>query len=169
MKNLKFLLTGIIIMVILSSCGAASAERKAIKKAQEQQVALNVEKSVKEKEIDILINKILPLNYPSRTTQQGYFLKIKGDILDCHLPYFGVARTATLGTEEQSIKIEKKKIVIAEDFSKKGEYLLFFKTYSGKDLWEITVQIYDNGKVNIGCSSNSKDYISYMGDLQNIW
>lgn len=110
MKNLKFLLTGIIIMVIISSCGAASAERKAIKKAQEQQVALNVEKLVKEKKIDI-----------------------------------------------------------AEDFSKKGEYLLFFKTYSGKDLWEITVQIYDNGKVNIGCSSNSKDYISYMGDLQNIW
>ena len=137
--------------LMLVSCGVTSTERKAARTAEARELALKIDTSVTNKDFTIVVDRILPMHYPSRSSQDGYTLSVKGNKVTCRLPYFGVSRTPLFGNEDLSIVFKDYETTIMQDFSKHGEYKFFFKA--------------NNGTAAIGVNCNSRDSISYQGNV----
>lgn len=60
----------------------------------------------------INVNRILPANGSSIHSNDGYFLKIKGDTISCYLPYFGKSRSPLIDPSNLRIEISNQKVKI---------------------------------------------------------
>lgn len=165
MRKITKLLTYFTVIVLVSSCGATAAEKKAEKKAAEALYAQKIDEAIKSMDFTIEITQIIPRSFPSKITQDGYTIEIKGNTVTTYLPYFGVSRSSIAPSDEQSINVKKQEVIYGRDFSKPGQYKLSFTAMSGKDKWEFVLQIFDNGSVNIGCRCTDRDSMSYLGEI----
>ena len=165
MKTIRNLLFFSLIGMLLASCGASSkAARSAEKEAERQAIVQALENC----DFVLEITQIIPRGFPSRTSTGEYTLKLEGDVVTTRLPFFGTSHEAQYGSDEISIVFDKEKVQVTKDFSdaeKKGEYRYQFK--GGKNgPWTVTLQIYDNGAANIGCSGPGGKYMSYFANVR---
>lgn len=147
------------------------AQLKAEKKAQEQAAIL---KCITDKDFKIIISRIYPLNASmqgsniTKVTSDGYYVKLKDDIFSCYLPYMGTSRTPIMGGQSLALEAKEQKINLISEYDNKTESYLYRFTYKNEnvgDQWTCTIQIFTNGEANIRMDGNSRDSISYRGEL----
>lgn len=165
MKHATKLIVLLATVAMLCSCGASSQERKAAKAAEEAQYAKQIDAAMNNLDFTIEINRIIPRSFPSKSTQDGYTLQYKDGLLTCYLPYFGTARTAVFGNEEVSIVADKQEVQMNTDFTKSGQYRMSCKVKSGNVMWNIVIQVFNNGLSSLDCTTDSRDGISYQGEI----
>lgn len=152
------------------------AEMKAQRKAWEEAVIL---KCIEEKTFKIVISRIYPTestalqsipgNTTNRSTSDGYYVQLENDLFSCYLPYMGVARTAIMGGQNLSLEAKSQKVNLLQEYDAKSESYLYQFTYQNSnmnDQWKCTIQLFKNGEANIRMDGNSRDAISYRGELQ---
>ena len=146
--------------------------KKELKIQREKQREEDVAKLISNKNITIIINRIYPLSSPARETSDGYNIKLIKDTLSCYLPYFGVSRSASAATimgKGLAIEANKQKVynIIEDTTPKKNSTLINFKfkNDNNNELWTCTIEIFSNGNANIRFDGNSRDAISYQGEL----
>ena len=150
--------------LILGSCGAAMQASRAEREAERLAYAEAIQKG----DFILDITQIIPRGYPSRTSTGEYSLRLKESVVDTRLPFLGESRMPVFGgNDEISIVFEKEKVVLQSDFSdaRKGEYRYIFQGGKGQDKWTVTLQLYDNGRANIGCASRSGRYMSFIANI----
>ena len=101
-------------------------------------------------------------------TSDGYNIKISGDTVNCHLPFFGNSNTPMYGSRNISITVKNQKLKIFKQYSEKRDsYILSFKSNSSTDggSWDFAIEIFSNGAAAVQCTSNNKSPMGYNGDL----
>ncbi len=155
----------LVALSILSvSCSASYRAQQAAERAA---TAAMVKEGIDNMDFVLEITQIIPRGFPTKNTQLEYEFKVKDDVVETRLPYYGESRTPVYGDQEISIVFKKQKVQIAKDFSDadKGEYRFLLEAYSGSVLWTVNIQIYDNGAARIGCKNAAGDYMSYLADF----
>jgi hypothetical protein len=150
--------------LIAASCGTVSQASRAEREAERQMLVQAIEAG----NFVLDITQIIPRGYPSRSSTGEYALRLKDGVVDTRLPYLGDSRTPTYGgVDEISIVFDSEKVALRKDFSDagKGEYRYQFQGGKGQDTWTVNLQLYDNGRANIGCSSRSGRYMSYLANI----
>ena len=164
-------LTNTIILLIaclpLVSCGSLSMASRAQRQAEEKAMKAEITEAIEKGDFVLDIKQIIPRKFPSRTSTGEYALRLKDNVVTTRLPYIGESHTATLGGKEISIVFEKEKVSLQRDWSEasKGVYRYMFKGGKGIEKWTLTLQLYDNGKAQINCSSSGGRYMSYIADI----
>ena len=94
---------------------------------------------------------------------EGYFLKMKGDSVESHLPYYGVRDNFSeygrpdgieLDSELEEVKVEKKS---------SGAYQMRFFARKKTERFQITLDLFPGGKSNVIIYSGQRDAIRYEG------
>lgn len=91
----------------------------------------------------------------------GYGFVLENGVIKIDLPYIGESHTYTIGAEV-GIKEELKDLLIKEIYTRKTSTFVI-KPHDSKDIREITIEIYKNGKAYVSFNFNNKRPISYDG------
>jgi len=116
---------------------------------------------------EVSVRTILPqAGMPVHDT--GYFLRMEGDMVSSHLPFFGTSDTAVYGSaDDSSISLDNYKVKIKE--KKDKEKVIFsFDAVSGNNKWAIEVEIWNNGQSYINCRCTSKSLMRYEGSVSGL-
>ena len=108
----------------------------------------------------------IPNNPSTRILQldgDGYVIEIKKDILEVVLPYFGRAFNSTYGSSDNSYRFTSKDYTITKSQSKKGNWVFKINPNDVKNVSDIYIEIYKNGKALTSIRSNDRQPISYDG------
>lgn len=123
-------------------------------------------KAIKNRDLTITIDYIIPTGMPSESTIDGYTLSIKDGKVKTHLPYRGTATSAIIyGVDEAGIVFDDCPIEIKEDTKKasKGEYTWSFSAKSGNENIDVTITLFDSGSASITCIPTNRSVITYSG------
>lgn len=169
MKRSSILLICLAAGLLLSSCGVSGQAGREQRRAQKEQERQAMVRALDKADFTLEITQIIPLGYPSRTSTGEYTLRIRDNVVNTRLPYIGDSHMATFGSDEISIVFKNEKVTLLTDFSNaasKGEYLYRFTGGEGPDPWTVNLQVYDNGKAVISCSSRSGRTMNYYAEMR---
>ena len=169
MKHLQNLLLGLLAVMVITSCGASYQETKAQRAAEKAAERAAIVQALENADFILEVTQIIPHGYPSRISSGEYSLRLQGNVVNTRLPFIGTSHDAQFGgVDELSIVFEKEKVQLVKDFSqvpKNGEYRYQFKGGKGKDVWTVTLQVFDNGSASINCSTTGGRFMNYFATL----
>jgi len=94
-------------------------------------------------------------------------LRIKNDSAFAYLPYFGVAYSAPYGSSEGGIKFaEPMNDYVITPNKKSNGWDIRFKIRSKEDVYEIFMNIFNNGSALFSVTSQKRDMISFSGEIK---
>lgn len=94
---------------------------------------------------------------------QNYGIELKKNQMDVVLPYFGRAFTSTYGSTDNSYRFTSKDFSVTKSQSKKGNWIYKIKPNDVKNVSDINIEIFKNGKALTSIRSNDRQPISYDG------
>lgn len=94
---------------------------------------------------------------------ESYGIEIKKGVMEVTLPYFGRAFTSTYGTSDNSYRFTSKDYAVTKTQSKKGNWVYKIKPNDVKNVSDINIEIFKNGKASTSIRSNDRQPISYDG------
>ncbi|WP_435522435.1 DUF4251 domain-containing protein [Chryseobacterium indoltheticum] len=83
--------------------------------------------------------------------------------MEVSLPYFGRAFTSTYGTSDNSYRFTSKDYAVTKTQSKKGNWVYKIKPNDVKNVSDINIEIFKNGRASTSIRSNDRQPISYDG------
>nr|WP_315027402.1 DUF4251 domain-containing protein [uncultured Chryseobacterium sp.] len=93
-----------------------------------------------------------------------YTIDVSKDKLDVVLPYFGRVFNPTYGdTGSNSYRFSSKDFTVNKSQNKKGTWTLKIKPNDVKNVDEINLEIFTNGKASVSMRSNDRQPITYSG------
>ncbi len=96
-----------------------------------------------------------------------YDLRIKNDSAFAYLPYFGVAHTAPYGSYEGGVKFAKPMTEYSITPNRKSNgWDIYFKIRSEEYVYEIFMNIFNNGNTTFTVSSQQRDMITFNGEVK---
>lgn len=149
--------------ILLSSCSIFAGMSQEEKDA----LAANVQNAIAEQNFKIDVSVIQPFSGPVIHTQGEYSLEVKDGKANSYLPFFGESHNASYGGTESGIKFKDYPVELAIQNvgTRKGETIIAFNAKSFNDVWRVVVQIWDNGKASISCTTREKTPMTFTGDL----
>ena len=152
-----------IFLVSLSSCGT-------VVQSGNSNVTVTHKVNVKTNDFYVEVDRIIPLGFPQKETLDGYYLSVKGDTLNCMLPYIGKANLSFADENAISIEADDYKISPKSSYNekKKGYQVDFsFTNRYCAETFDVTVELYDSGYAYIRVTSAYRDMIQYHGQVTN--
>ena len=162
--NTKSLTLLALSLTVLLGCGilGQSSEEK---KAEKERVALAVNRQLDAKDYEIEINYMMPLRGGGQIVSGSYAIIVKDAVIDSHLPYVGVAQSVPYGGGKVlTFKDDIDKY--ADAGWKKGLRTIVFSTNNEEDTIQYTLDISEDGQVNVRVHCRERDDISYRGVLK---
>lgn len=121
---------------------------------------------VESKDFTVVVNYANPQRMRPVFLTSDYHLRIKNDSAFAFLPYFGVAHIAPLDPSEGGIKFAAPMDNYTITPHKKSSgWDVRFKVRSKESVYEIFMNIYNNGSSTFSISSYERDMISYNGNI----
>ncbi len=108
----------------------------------------------------------IPNNPSTRILQldgEGYVIELKKGQLEVVLPYFGRAFTSTYGSSDNSYRFTSKDYTVTKSQSKKGNWVFRIQPNDVKNVSDINIEVYKNGKAFTSVRSNDRQPITYDG------
>ncbi|KUJ51965.1 DUF4251 domain-containing protein [Chryseobacterium sp. JAH] len=108
----------------------------------------------------------IPNNPSTRILQldgDGYEIELKKGKMEVVLPYFGRAFNTTYGSSDNSYRFTSKDYTVTKSQSKKGNWVLKIKPNDVKNVSDINIEVYKNGKAFTSIRSNDRQPITYDG------
>lgn len=93
----------------------------------------------------------------------NYGIEIKKGVMEVTLPYFGRAFTSTYGSSDTSYRFTSKDYAVTKTQSKKGNWIYKIKPNDMRNVSDINIEIYKNGRALTSIRSNDRQPISYDG------
>lgn len=94
---------------------------------------------------------------------EGYFLRIKGDSVTSHLPYYGVRDNFSEYGRPEGIELESELEDVKLDKKSSGAYQMRFFARKKTERFQITLDLFPGGKSNMVIYSGQRDAIRYEG------
>ncbi|MDQ1857883.1 MULTISPECIES: DUF4251 domain-containing protein [unclassified Chryseobacterium] len=93
-----------------------------------------------------------------------YTIDVSKNTLDVVLPYFGRLFNPTYGnTSDNSYRFTSKDFTVNKTQNKKGTWTLKFKPKDVRNVDEVNIEIFKNGKAFVSMRSNDRQPITYDG------
>jgi hypothetical protein len=102
---------------------------------------------------------------PDGATQQvsGSVFRVKPDSLISSMPYFGLRHSATANQADEGIKFNSTTFEYTSKARKKGGYDITIRPRNVRDVHQIYITIYPDGRAQLQVMSSNRQPISYMG------
>jgi hypothetical protein len=102
---------------------------------------------------------------PDGATQQvsGSVFRVKPDSLISSMPYFGLRHSATANQADEGIKFNSTTFEYTAKARKKGGYDITIRPRNVRDVHQIYITIYPDGKAQLQVMSSNRQPISFMG------
>ena len=94
---------------------------------------------------------------------ENYGIEIKKGVMEVTLPYFGRTFNASYGATDTSYRFTSKDYAVTKSQSKKGNWVYKIKPNDVKNVSDINIEIFKNGKALTSVRSNDRQPISYDG------
>lgn len=98
----------------------------------------------------------------------NYTLKVSKDEVVSELPYFGKSTSAPIGTSDVGMKFSSKEFTYDSKSLTKSREQIIIKPKDVTDINEIYFLIYPDGTADLRITSNSRQAISYRGNIVSI-
>jgi len=126
-----------------------------------------ITRKVESKDITVTVHYANPLRMRQIVLTSEYDLRLKNDSAFAYLPYFGVAYSAPYGSSEGGIKFAEPMNDYAITPNKKSNgWDIHFKIRSKEDVYEIFMNIFNNGSALFSVTSQKRDMISFSGEVK---
>ena len=126
-----------------------------------------ITRKVESKDITVTVHYANPLRMRQIVLTSEYDLRLKNDSAFAYLPYFGVAYSAPYGSSEGGIKFAEPMNDYAITPNKKSNgWDIHFKIRSKGDIYEIFMNIFNNGSALFSVTSQKRDMISFSGEIK---
>lgn len=155
-----------VLMIVLSalltlSCGT----QKEANSEKNMALQKEVEEMILAKKYSIKANYAMPMKGKQIYLSSAYDMRIQNDSAYAHLPYFGVAYSAPMGSEGGIKFQEPMKNYKASKKDKNGEWNISFKANDKSGSYDVNISIYQNGKASIYINPVQRQAISFLGEL----
>lgn len=155
--RLKLLLSAM--LLVAAGCGVLQ-----MTPGEKAQIAQAVQDSLDNRSFRINVDRMLPLRGPSRMLNGGWFLRIKEDRFDSHLPYFGVAYSLPYGGGD-GLNFQEKILAYQEGQVRPDAREIAVQVKHEQDHLRYVIQVFDNGKCDVQVSSRNRETIRFMGEI----
>lgn len=112
--------------------------------------------------------RMTPMSGRGKELTSSYRVVVDSMKIDCYLPYFGRAYNVDYGSSDSPLSFKGEITDLKKEDSKKGGWIVSFKTQNKNDRLDFTFQISETGSVSLNVNSNNRQPISYYGDLAEI-
>ncbi len=120
---------------------------------------------IQQKDFTVLVNYANPLRGTQIYLTSEYDLKIRNDSAFAFLPYFGVAFSESYGGDG-GIKFAEPMINYSIKNKKKSDgWDIRFKVKARESVYEISMDIYNNGSSTISVNTFNRDMITFLGEV----
>lgn len=157
MKKINYILCSVSAFVLMSC---------SITKLSPADINL-LEKKINSGNFTVVVSCAHPLRMRNVFLNSSYDLRIKNDSAFAYLPYFGVARTARLGTQDGGIKFEQKmnqQQVVYNSNKKCWDF--HFNVTDNQIYYSVDMRIFENGSTLLTVNSSDRDVISFDGQVE---
>lgn len=158
---MKRLLTFFLFLALLSQILYAQETRREKRKAREKARNEEVYKLVNEKDLRFLAQMAIPVSGSPVYLTTEYTLDIEKDKITSHLPYFGVAYSASYGGDG-GIQFSETAGQIKWEETKNG-FDIIMEVRSPKDLYHMRLSVQSTGYATLMVSSNNRQSIHFSG------
>lgn len=98
----------------------------------------------------------------------NYTLKVSKDEVVAELPYFGKATSAPIGTSDVGMKFTSKDFTYESAALTKSREQITIKPKDVSDIQQVYFLIYPDGSAELRITSNSRQAISYRGNITAV-
>ncbi|KQR95394.1 hypothetical protein ASG01_05985 [Chryseobacterium sp. Leaf180] len=108
----------------------------------------------------------LPNAPASRVLQlngQGYVIEIRKEKVEVALPYFGRVFNPSIGRQDNSLRFTTKDFALTNTPGKKGKTVFRIKPRDNRDVSDINIEVFTNGKAFVSIKSNDRQPITFDG------
>jgi len=122
---------------------------------------------VQSKDFTVSVNTVDPMRMRQHYLTSEYDLRIKNDSAFAYLPYFGVAYSAPYGGGEGGIKFAEPMLNYSVKSNKKSTgWDIYFKIKDKDNVYEIYMNIFNNGSSMFTVNSFNRDPITFNGEIK---
>jgi hypothetical protein len=122
---------------------------------------------INQKNFVLNFNYAYPLRMNPVFLSSSYTLKIKGDSAYAYLPYYGVAHSAPYNPSEGGIKFQTKtEKYTSTKNERKRSWSIRFKARQLTTVYDLNLNVFDNGKAFLQVMSTDRDQISFNGEVE---
>jgi hypothetical protein len=159
MEKFKKSLRICLLMLFVILFQAIQAQTRQEKKKAE------VKRLIKSKDYVFLAESATPLSGSFVRLTSIYFLKINKDSLDSHLPYFGIAFRAPMGTTESPLSFTSTDFDYSMKETKKAGFQIKIRINKPSDPDLMMLWVSDSGYATLTVNSMHRQPISFYGEL----
>ena len=125
-------------------------------------------RKIESKDFTIVARHANPMRGRQIYLSSEYDLRIKNDSAVAFLPYFGVAYSAPYGGSEGGIKFAEPMINYSAKANKKSDgWSIRFSVMAKECLYDIFMNVFDNGSATFTVSSFNRDNITFDGTVKS--
>lgn len=171
MKQLSFMTVIALALLVIAQPSFGQDKKESRKERRERERIENenfVKYCIDNKDLYILLESAHPLKGVVRNLSSNFSISLRGDTLNCRMPYTGSMHTAVLDPEEINLSSENQKVTPIWGINeKKGSTIVqvIFLNSARRERVECTLEIFKDTRVYVGINSNDRDTISYIGTL----
>ena len=167
MKNYIKILTAFILFTSSISCQAQKTDPQMVNNLVNNDEFTFYAEKANPTNFDV-INMVNSMpNAPQLRTFQisgnNYGIEINKGVMEVTLPYFGRTFTANYGNSDVGYRFTSKDYQVTKSQTKKGNWLYKIKPNDIKNVSDIYIEIFKNGKASTSIKSNDRQPISYDG------
>ena len=158
MKKTTLLIITIAAMLLVAC--ATSEEQMARRAERAKQVAA----ALADRHYSIGVRMMHPMRGRSVQVSYGYELKVKGDTLVSHLPYFGRAYAVPYGGGK-GLHFTERIIEYRSWKTRRGSTMVEILTENDEDSYFFTLEVFDNGNASFDVQMKQRDRVRFDGEM----
>ncbi len=156
-------LSAAIFMCAGSSISAFCADRQK-NDAKDKARISEVDSLLKAQYYRITVDKAFPTAGKMINLTTPYYVEVKTDTVDSHLPYFGRAYSIPYGGGD-GLNFEESLSDYSMTKGKKERNEIKFSVRTSEDTFDFNITVYPEGEAYVSIISNNRQPISYTGEL----
>jgi hypothetical protein len=169
MKPINYLIITFLFFVLSFSAFAQQEQktRKEIRLEKKERIQSHVDSMITDKDYVFMARSAHPMSMPVVNLTSEYDVKVKGDSVFVHLPYYGRAYQADYMRTDGGIKLE----ALYEEYSAKKDddgYDIRFKAEGDSDTYTFNLSVSESGYASLHVSSYNRQTITFNGILKGL-
>lgn len=167
MKNYIKIISALALILFFQNCTAQKTDPQIVNNlVSTDEFTFHAEKANPTNFDVINVVNSMPNAQQLRTFQisgENYGIEIKKGVMEVTLPYFGRSYNAGYGSSDTSYRFTSKDYAVTKSQSKKGNWVYKIKPNDVKNVSDINIEIFKNGRASASIRSNDRQPISYDG------
>jgi hypothetical protein len=119
-------------------------------------------------EFVFVAESVSPMAGRTRTLTSLYDVRITKDTVIADLPYFGRAYSTTYNMSGGGIEFLSTEFDYSVIKKKKGRYEITINPRDARDVRELTLTVFDNGRADLRVTSDTRQTIGFSGHVESI-